>query len=105
MPEQTPEKDWYKFAKTKLGYSRTRDEWIGERKRGCIDLFWLAKHCLKLDLVDSYVCPAHSIMMGPEPEPCKICGTMFEPCPGLIPGISVHREICNAFVHKNPNEP
>lgn len=95
---------WYKFAKDKLGYTKSKEEWIEDRKRGCIDLFWLAKHCLKLDLVDSYVCPLHPIMMGPEPEACKICGQMYEPCPGLTPGISVHREICNAFVHKNPNE-
>jgi phage terminase large subunit-like protein len=107
MADITPEQflaGWYSFAKDKLGYPRTQAEWIEERKRGCIDLFWLAKTCLKLDLVDSYVCPQHPIMMGPEPEPCKICGTMFEPCPGLTSGISVHREICDSFVHKNPSE-
>lgn len=102
-PEDFLEK-WYNFSKKKLKYKGTKDEWCKLRDRGCADLFWLAKTCLKLDLVDSYVCPNHSIMMGPEPIPCTICGTVFEPCPGLTPGISVHREICNAFVHKNPNE-
>lgn len=95
---------WYVFSKKKLGYKESKDRWLEDRKRGQIDLFWLAKNCLKLDLVDSYVCSSHPIMMGPEPAPCKICGQEMEPCPGLTPGISVHREICNAFVHKNPDE-
>lgn len=95
---------WYEFSHDKLGYKRGKQEWVKERERGQIDLFWLAKHCLGLDLVDSYVCRRHPVEMGPEPAPCRFCESIYAPCPGLTSGISAHRQICDAFVHKNPNE-
>lgn len=107
MANKTPEaflSGWYKYSHDKLGYKKSQKEWEDERLRGCIDLFWLAKYCLKLDLVDSYVCPIHQTFMSNGPDPCKICGKPYEPCPGLTPGISIHREICDSFVKKNPAE-
>lgn len=102
-PEQILD-GWYQFSAGKLGYKKSKAVWLEERNRAQTDLFWLAKSLLKLDLVDSFVCPTHPIMMGPEPKPCPLCNQTFEPCPGIPPGISVHRQICDTFVHKNPNE-
>jgi phage terminase large subunit-like protein len=95
---------WYDFSVDKLGYSKSKTEWLKYRDRGRRDLFWLAKHCLKLDLVDSFVCPNHPIITGPEATACSICEQIMEPCPGIPPGTSFHRQLCDTFVKKNPDE-
>jgi predicted phage terminase large subunit-like protein len=93
---------WYGRAK-QAGYDGSILQWRDERYRAQTDLFWLAKELLGYDLVDSYVCAEHKSVMNYEPIPCSVCNEMLSPCPGLIPGISIHREMCNFFVKKNPD--
>lgn len=97
---------WFEAATKHLNppYKGTIQTWLKERRACQTNLFLLAKKYLALDLIDSFYCPDHPIENCPEAIPCRICSKILVPCPGIPPGISVHREICNAFVHKNPDE-
>lgn len=77
--------------------------WLEDRQRAQRDLFWLAKNVFEMDLIDNFVCFDHPSQMSPDPGTCVVCKKEYAPCPGLTPGVSFHREICNAFVRKNPD--
>lgn len=97
---------WFKAASQDLNppYKGNLQMWLKERHSCQTNLFLLCKKYLGLDLIDSFYCPAHPIENGPVAIPCRICSRILEPCPGIPTGTSVHREICNTFVHKNPDE-
>ena len=85
------------------------DTWQTDRRKAQTDLFWLCKDIFHLDLMDDYVCPNHGVgephdTKPTDEDPCNVCGERLIPVPwGIPPGTSIHRAICNFFVHKNPD--
>lgn len=109
MDSPKPEFDydlWYTRATTALipAYKGSFQTWRDERRRYQTDLYYLSIDGLGLDLVDSFYCPQHDNVWAADQIPCRLCRKPLQPCPGIPLGTSFHREICNAFVQKNPDE-
>lgn len=104
-------KERLNLSKTNLNppYSGTGQEWLDSRYKAQRDLFYLGRHILHLDLVDTYICREHPSETGPEPRRCVICDKEFELYPGAFQDEdgnwnSIHRYICNSFVQKDPTK-
>lgn len=94
--------DWYDRA-VLAGYKSTKEEWFAVRRRAQTDLFWLATELLGYDLVDNFYCPEH-LTWSHEVGDCPQCGQEFQPyLGGLVAHKSPHREMCELFIHKNPD--
>jgi len=105
----TPEKlrEYYTKVNERYGYTDSYETWLSERYRCQTDLFYLAKTELGLDLADNFVCIDHRD--NPEswsdlPEQiCPVCSRELEWYSGIEGQMSLHRLMCDFFVHKNPN--
>lgn len=106
----TPEKlrEFYTKVHERYGYQEPYETWIAERERAQTDLFWLSKELLGLDLADNFVCFTHrenpkAWSDGPDAV-CPECGEPLQWYSGIEGEMSVHRQMCDFFVHKNPHQ-
>lgn len=106
-------REWHELVRNEIAldaetvHYETFEEWKDARWKAQTDLFHLCKDIFHLDLIDHFVCPNHKAgephdTLPTDDENCSVCGEKLEPCQGIPPGVSIHREICNFFVHKNP---